>query len=408
MQSAAGETRRAAPPMLERWQETAASAGSDSTPAGVETRASGEVTPGRAGAPIEDEPGIVDFVRRGLEAEGFAVEAALDGIEGERLALSDSFDAIVLDLMLPGRPGLEILAAVRRATPGVPVIVLTARGEISDRVTGLDAGAVDYLVKPFSLAELVARLRAQLRVRAQASTSTLRAEDIEVDLLTRKVQRGGRPVVLSTTEFELLVYLLRHHGQVLTREQILARCGATSTTPRPTSWMSTSATCAESSAVPGTRRRYSRCARSAIASAAPADRCAGPRDRLSSLGLRWRLAGWVALVTLLCTGIAFVAVYSGTGTQLRQADRSGDLGRCGRVRRQPRDGHTELAPERGRGRPALRARPALQRQLDAAVRGRPRGRGRARTAPSCSAGRPRTRERPRPSRTARTASRRGC
>jgi DNA-binding response OmpR family regulator len=171
---------------------------------------------------IEDEPGIVDFVRRGLEAEGFTVEAALDGIEGERLALSDSFDAIVLDLMLPGRSGLEILASVRRATPGVPVIVLTARGDISDRVTGLDAGAVDYLVKPFSLAELVARVRAQLRVFAQASTSALRAEDIEVELLTRKVQRGGRPVVLSATEFELLVYLLRHHGQVLTREQILA------------------------------------------------------------------------------------------------------------------------------------------------------------------------------------------
>ena len=170
---------------------------------------------------IEDEPGIVDFVSRGLEAEGFTVAAALDGIEGERLALSDSFDAIVLDLMLPGRPGLEILAAVRRETPGVPVIVLTARGDISDRVTGLDAGAVDYLVKPFSLAELVARVRAHLRVLVQASTNTLRAEDIEVDLLTRKVHRGGQPVVLSTTEFELLVYLLRHHGQVLTREQIL-------------------------------------------------------------------------------------------------------------------------------------------------------------------------------------------
>ncbi len=171
---------------------------------------------------IEDEPGIVDFVRRGLEAEGFYVDAALDGIEGERLALSGDFDAIVLDLMLPGRGGLEILASVRRTTPGVPVIVLTARSEISDRVAGLDAGAVDYLVKPFSVAELVARVRAQLRVLAQASTSALRAEDIEVDLLTRKVQRAGRPVVLSTTEFELLVYLLRHHGHVLTREQILS------------------------------------------------------------------------------------------------------------------------------------------------------------------------------------------
>jgi DNA-binding response OmpR family regulator len=171
---------------------------------------------------IEDEPGIVDFVRRGLEAEGFAVEAALDGNEGERLALNGGFDAIVLDLMLPGRSGLEILAAVRRVMPSLPVIVLTARGEIEDRVEGLEAGAVDYLVKPFSMAELVARVRAQLRVVAHASASMLSAEDIEVDLLTRKVQRAGRSVALSTTEFELLVYLLRHHGQVVSREQILS------------------------------------------------------------------------------------------------------------------------------------------------------------------------------------------
>jgi two-component system OmpR family response regulator len=171
---------------------------------------------------IEDEEGIVDFVRRGLEAEGFAVEAALDGEEGERLALRGGYDAIVLDLMLPGLGGLEILASVRRATPNVPVIVLTARGEIEDRVQGLEAGAVDYLVKPFSLAELVARVRAQLRVIAEASSSTLRAEDVEIDLLTRKVRRDGRTVQLSTTEFELLVYLLRHHGQTIAREQLLS------------------------------------------------------------------------------------------------------------------------------------------------------------------------------------------
>jgi two-component system OmpR family response regulator len=171
---------------------------------------------------IEDEEGIVDFVRRGLEAEGFAVEAALDGEEGERLALRGGYDAIVLDLMLPGLGGLEILASVRRATPNVPVIVLTARGEIEDRVQGLEAGAVDYLVKPFSLAELVARVRAQLRVIAEASSSTLRAEDVEIDLLTRRVRRSGRPVQLSTTEFELLVYLLRHHGQTISREQLLS------------------------------------------------------------------------------------------------------------------------------------------------------------------------------------------
>ena len=171
---------------------------------------------------IEDEPGIVDFVSRGLEAEGFVVEAALDGVEGERLGVGGSFDAVVLDLMLPERARAGGAPALRRARPTMPVIVLTARGELEDRVAGLEAGAVDYLVKPFSLAELVARLRAQLRVVAQASASTLGAEGIEVDLLTRQVIRGGRAVPLSTTEFELLVYLLRHRGRALSREQILS------------------------------------------------------------------------------------------------------------------------------------------------------------------------------------------
>jgi DNA-binding response OmpR family regulator len=171
---------------------------------------------------VEDEPGIVDFVRRGLQAEGFAVEAEMDGEAGERRALSDSFDLIVLDLMLPGRGGLEILASLRQAKPSLPVIVLTARGEIEDRVVGLDAGAVDYLVKPFSLAELAARVRVQLRLAAQATTGTLSAGDIEVNMLTRQVRRGSVQVRLSTTEFELLVYLLRHRGRVLSREQILS------------------------------------------------------------------------------------------------------------------------------------------------------------------------------------------
>jgi DNA-binding response OmpR family regulator len=171
---------------------------------------------------IEDEPGIVDFIRRGLESEGFLVEAALDGTEGERLALSGTFDAVMLDLMLPGRSGLEILASLQKSKPRLPVVVLTARGEIEDRVAGLDAGAVDYLVKPFSVAELVARVRAHLRVVAQASATILRGAGIEVDLLTRDVHRDGELVTLSTTEFELLVCLLRHRGEVLTREQILS------------------------------------------------------------------------------------------------------------------------------------------------------------------------------------------
>jgi DNA-binding response OmpR family regulator len=171
---------------------------------------------------VEDEPGIVDFLERGLRGEGFVVAVALDGIEGERRALRENFDIVVLDLMLPGIGGLEVLVKLREAKPQLPVIVLTARGEIEDRVAGLDAGAVDYLVKPFSLAELLARLRAQLRVAAQTSNTTLQCGDIEVNLLTRRVRRAGDLVALSTTEFELLVYLMRHGGQVLSREQILS------------------------------------------------------------------------------------------------------------------------------------------------------------------------------------------
>ena len=171
---------------------------------------------------VEDEPGIVDFLKRGLQAEGFAVEAALDGVDGERRALRENFDMVVLDLMLPGIGGIEVLAKLRDVKPELPVIVLTARGEIEDRVAGLDAGAVDYLVKPFSFAELLARVRAQMRVATQTSTTTLQSADIEVNLLTRKVRRAGKPVALSTTEFELLIYLMRHRGHVLTREQILS------------------------------------------------------------------------------------------------------------------------------------------------------------------------------------------
>jgi DNA-binding response OmpR family regulator len=171
---------------------------------------------------IEDEPGIVDFVTRGLEAEGFPVQAVLDGVEGERRALRESFDLIVLDLMLPGRGGMEILGSLRRARLTVPVIVLTARSEIDDRVAGLDAGAVDYLVKPFSLAELAARVRAQIRLATQSPAASLRVGDIEVGLLTREVHRAGRVVRLSSTEFDLLVHLMRHRGRILSRQEILS------------------------------------------------------------------------------------------------------------------------------------------------------------------------------------------
>ena len=170
---------------------------------------------------IEDEPGIADFVGRGLRAGGFEVDVALDGDAGQELALAPNVALVVLDLMLPGRSGSEILRTLADDRPGLPVIVLTARGELEERVAGLDAGAVDYVVKPFAFAELDARIRAQLRVARQAPVTTLRCGPLRLDLLTRQVSHAGTPVRLSTTEFELLAHFVSHQGQVLSRPQIL-------------------------------------------------------------------------------------------------------------------------------------------------------------------------------------------
>ena len=170
---------------------------------------------------IEDEPGIVDFLERGLGSLGFDVIAAADGVSGAELARGEEVDVVVLDLMLPKRSGLDVLAELHATKPELPVIVLTALGEVEARVTGLDAGAVDYLVKPFSLNELAARIRAHLRSQANVPVTKLQVDDLEIDLITREVRRAGELVRLSTTEFELLVYLVRNRGRVLTREQIL-------------------------------------------------------------------------------------------------------------------------------------------------------------------------------------------
>jgi DNA-binding response OmpR family regulator len=170
---------------------------------------------------IEDEPGIVDFVERGLRARGFEVRAALDGETGLRAALGERVDLVVLDLMLPRRNGMSVLAELVEQRPGLPVIVLTARGEIEDRVAGLNGGAADYLVKPFALAELDARIRAQLRAARQAPATTIRHAGVEIDLITRKVHSHGQPVRLTNTEFELLAYFMNSPGTTLTREQIL-------------------------------------------------------------------------------------------------------------------------------------------------------------------------------------------
>jgi DNA-binding response OmpR family regulator len=170
---------------------------------------------------IEDEPGIVDFLERGLPAYGFDVTSATDGDRGIDKALGADVDLVVLDMMLPGSTGLQVLERVRLAKPTLPVIVLTALDQVEHRVTGLDAGAADYIVKPFSLAELAARIRAQLRIASQTPQTSLAAGDIEVNLITREVRRDGQLIRLSTTEFELLAYLMRNRGHVLTREQIL-------------------------------------------------------------------------------------------------------------------------------------------------------------------------------------------
>jgi DNA-binding response OmpR family regulator len=170
---------------------------------------------------IEDEPGIVDFMERGLALAGYHVQSASDGERGLELALGDDVDLVVLDLMLPRMSGTEVLHRLADQRPGLPLIVVTARGELEDRVGGLKAGAVDYLVKPFAMDELEARIDAQLRAARQAPETTLRGAGLTVDLITRRVTHDSHDVRLSATEFELLTYLLHNIGRVLSREQIL-------------------------------------------------------------------------------------------------------------------------------------------------------------------------------------------
>jgi len=170
---------------------------------------------------VEDEDSIADFVRRGLESDGHEVTCAFDGLEGEARALGGGFDLVVLDLMLPGRSGLEVLASVRGTLPTLPVILLTARGDVEDRVRGLDAGATDYIAKPFAFEELAARVRAHLRNSDHGAVTRLEAGDLLVNLLRRQVERGGTEITLSATEFDLLALLARRPGEVVSREQIL-------------------------------------------------------------------------------------------------------------------------------------------------------------------------------------------
>ena len=170
----------------------------------------------------EDEPAIADFLEHGLHAEGYAVTVATDGNEALRLASTQDFALIVLDRMLPGRDGIAVLSELRKTRPEMRVIMLTARAGIDERIEGLDAGAIDYMVKPFAFDELAARVRAHLRMPSQQQPTRLEALGIELDLLTRRVTRDGSEVALSSKEFDLLAYFLRHPSNVLSREQILS------------------------------------------------------------------------------------------------------------------------------------------------------------------------------------------
>jgi DNA-binding response OmpR family regulator len=169
---------------------------------------------------VEDEQKVADALREGLEAEKYDVVVERTGEAAFFRVNTETFDAVLLDLGLPGRDGLEILRAIRAREMRTPVLVLTARDSLQDRITGLDTGADDYLVKPFAFAELVARIRALVRRGRAADSPRLAAGDLDVDLISRKVTRGGRPVELTVREFELLVYLLRHQGQVVPRETL--------------------------------------------------------------------------------------------------------------------------------------------------------------------------------------------
>ena len=169
---------------------------------------------------IEDESRILRSLEKGLQAAGFEVEAAATGEEGSRLATSQAFDCIVLDWMLPGRDGLQVLSDLRKSRQATPVLMLTARDAIEDRVLGLDSGAEDYLVKPFAFAELLARLRVMLRRARNDRETTLRAGELELDLLHRRATRDGVEISLNHREFEVLEYLMRHKNDSVTREML--------------------------------------------------------------------------------------------------------------------------------------------------------------------------------------------
>ena len=172
---------------------------------------------------VEDEPGIASFLEKGLRAEGFTTMVEDDGRKAADMARDDVFDLVILDLGLPGKDGREVLTEMRERGEKMPVIILTARSSVQDTVGGLEGGADDYVTKPFSFQEVLARVRLRLRETPSADTTVLESGELRLDLRTRKVSVDGAEVDLSAREFAMTETLMRHPGQVLSREQLLSR-----------------------------------------------------------------------------------------------------------------------------------------------------------------------------------------
>jgi two-component system, OmpR family, response regulator len=166
---------------------------------------------------VEDEKSLADILKKGLEEEGYAVDVAYNGEEGQYLAENDPSDLMILDIMLPGVDGMTILNRIRRIGIKTPVLLLTAKDAVTDKVSGLDSGADDYLTKPFSFEELLARIRALLRRQAGVKTSLITIEDLTIDIASREVKRAGKDIALSAREYSLLEYMAMNRNSVLSR-----------------------------------------------------------------------------------------------------------------------------------------------------------------------------------------------
>jgi len=169
---------------------------------------------------VEDEEGVANFIKKGLVEEHYAVDLAVDGEEGRALVLANQYDLIILDIMIPGMNGIELCKEIRQKKIQTPVLMLTAKDSVKDKVAGLDSGADDYLTKPFSFEEFIARIRALLR-RRQDALVELRHKDLRIDVLSHRVFSGENEVVLRPKEYAILVYLVRNQGRVLSRTQII-------------------------------------------------------------------------------------------------------------------------------------------------------------------------------------------